>query len=120
MKKYAAMIIAMICVMTLAGGCALLPFSEDNPLTKEQETAKISEEVQNSSEPDETEETEKTEKTEKKEKEDQEEDSSILDEAEKLAAMYDYDGAIQLLKEQPDYETNTGMQDAVTEYTKTK
>ena len=77
MKKYAAMIIAMICVMTLAGGCALLPFSEDNPLTKEQETAKISEEVQNSSEPDETEETEKTEKTEKKEKEDQEEDSSF-------------------------------------------
>ena len=120
MKKYAAMIIAMICVMTLAGGCALLPFSEDNPLTKEQETAKISEEVQNSSEPDETKETEKTEKTEKKEKEDQEEDSSILDEAEKLAAMYDYDGAIQLLKEQPDYETNTGMQEAVTEYTKTK
>lgn len=37
-----------------------------------------------------------------------------------MAAMYDYDGAIQLLKEQPDYETNTGMQEAVTEYTKTK
>ncbi len=29
---------------------------------------------------------------------------SILDEAEKLAAMYDYDGAIQFLKEQADYE----------------
>lgn len=36
-----------------------------------------------------------------------------MEQAALMAVQYDYDGAIELLKSQPDYESNTDMQSAV-------
>ena len=41
-------------------------------------------------------------------------------EAKLKAAQYDYDGAMELLKSSPDYESNTEMQQAVTDYAMAK
>ena len=43
-----------------------------------------------------------------------------LAQAELMAAQYDYDGAIALLQEQPDYSSNTQMQEAVASYEETR
>lgn len=45
---------------------------------------------------------------------------SPQEQAERMAAQYDYDGAIALLKEQPDYSSNAQMQEAVASYEATK
>ena len=39
-----------------------------------------------------------------------------MEQAALMAVQYDYDGAIELLKSQPDYESNTDMQSAVSDY----
>ena len=44
----------------------------------------------------------------------------VMAEAELKAAQYDYDAAIALLKDSPDYESNTEMQQAVTDYAMAK
>lgn len=46
--------------------------------------------------------------------------SSILDQADTLAAMYDYDAAISLLQEQPDYSSDTEMQQRAAQFQSTK
>ena len=46
--------------------------------------------------------------------------SSILDQADTLAAMYDYDAAISLLQEQSDYSSDTEMQQRAAQYQSTK
>jgi hypothetical protein len=43
-------------------------------------------------------------------------ETGTLEKAEHMAAQYDYDGAIALLKESPEYETNTAMQEAVIKF----
>ena len=43
-----------------------------------------------------------------------------MEQAALMAVQYDYDGAIELLKSQPDYESNTDMQSAVSDYENTK
>ncbi len=45
---------------------------------------------------------------------------TVLDEAELLATMYDYDGAIDCLKESGYYDTNTQMQEAAASYQEQK
>ncbi len=45
---------------------------------------------------------------------------SALAQAERLAASYDYDGAIALLQEVPDYESNTAITDAIAGYEEIK
>lgn len=40
----------------------------------------------------------------------------VLEQAGRMAAGYDYDGAIELLKSAPDYETNTAISQAVSDY----
>ena len=45
------------------------------------------------------------------------ETADVMAEAQLKAAQYDYDGAIALLKASPDYESDTEMQQAVTDYT---
>ena len=44
----------------------------------------------------------------------------VMAEAKLKAAQYDYDGAMELLKSSPDYESNTEMQQAVTDYAMAK
>lgn len=46
--------------------------------------------------------------------------TSLLAEAEHKAAQYDYDGAIELLKSDSNYEKNTEFQEAVKKYEETK
>ena len=41
---------------------------------------------------------------------------NLLEQAGLMAAGYDYDGAIELLKTVPDYETNTAVTQAITDY----
>ena len=47
-------------------------------------------------------------------------DQAVMDEAALKAAMYDYDGAIELLKSQTSYSASADMQKAVTEYESAK
>ncbi len=44
----------------------------------------------------------------------------ILEQADRLAAMYDYDGAVALLQGQKDYQGNSQMQQKVSQYQETK
>ena len=50
------------------------------------------------------------------EKQQKVESSDILTKADRLAAMYDYDAAISLLQEQPDYSSDTEMQQRTAQY----
>lgn len=131
MKKYLGIVITMICIVSLLGGCALLPFSEDNPFSESKEAVKITQNSAENSEDakdqaaSETGEDSEKESSEKENSEDDSEDDAsqeetVLEQAKRLAAMYDYDSAIQLLKKQPDYETNEQMQKAVAEFEETK
>lgn len=45
---------------------------------------------------------------------------TVLDEADRLAAMYDYDAAISLLEGQPDYSSDSKMQQRAAQYQSTK
>lgn len=63
----------------------------------------------------------KAENTDSKKKKDKLKGSDgVLQKAELLAAQYDYDSAIQLLKKEPDYEKNEKMQQAVKKFEETK
>ena len=63
----------------------------------------------------------KAENTDSKKKKDKlKESGGALQKAELLAAQYDYDSAIQLLKKEPDYEKNEKMQEAVKKFEETK
>lgn len=63
----------------------------------------------------------KAENTDSEKKKDKlKESESVLQKAELLAAQYDYDSAIQLLKQEPDYEENKEMQEAVKKFEETK
>ena len=148
MKKRAiSMLLGAVCTANLLGGCSLLPFEDDVPFGKKevnqvqeiqaenpagQEGAAAGEETlevleETPQEADTTEETpsentgEAPEETEAENTaEDLAEPESPLAQAQRMAAQYDYDGAISLLQNQPDYQQNTDMQAAVTEYQNTK
>ena len=134
MKKNVRMILILFCITSLLSGCALLPFSDDNPFAKqggkkgEKEVAKIEEDPQSQSEESqEQEDKDQKQKEENKQKEDKEKkdkeaekEKTVKEQADLLAAMYDYDGVIQLLQSQPDYSSNTELQEAVAGYEATK
>lgn len=124
-KKQLKMVIAFACVLSLLSGCALFPFAEDNPFgEKDREAAKITEDTkqddENSEKAEKEDIKEDSEKKADKEKEKEEKEKTPIEEADLLAAMYDYDGAIELLKSQPDYESDSQMQEAVKGYEATK
>lgn len=111
----------------LMSGCALLPFSDDNPFSSKEnkednkEVAKLEEDSKEEQDKDEDKKDSTQEKTEEEEtQEEQDKDVSVIEQADLLAAMYDYDGAIKLLREQSDYASNTQLQEAVSGYEATK
>lgn len=111
----------------LMSGCALLPFSDDNPFSSKEnkednkEVAKLEEDSKEEQDKDEDKKDSTQEKTEEEEtQEEQDKDVSVIEQADLLAAMYDYDGAIKLLREQSDYASNTQLQEAVSGYEDTK
>ena len=111
----------------LMSGCARLPFSDDNPFSSKEnkednkEVAKLEEDSKEEQDKDEDKKDSTQEKTEEEEtQEEQDKDVSVIEQADLLAAMYDYDGAIKLLREQSDYASNTQLQEAVSGYEDTK
>lgn len=110
----------------LMSGCALLPFSDDNPFSSKEnkednkEVAKLEEDSKEKQDKDEDKKDSTKEKTEEETQEEQDKDVSVIEQADLLAAMYDYDGAIKLLREQSDYASNTQLQEAVSGYEATK
>lgn len=110
----------------LMSGCALLPFSDDNPFSSKEnkednkEVAKLEEDSKEKQDKNEDKKDSTKEKTEEETQEEQDKDVSVIEQADLLAAMYDYDGAIKLLREQSDYASNTQLQEAVSGYEATK
>lgn len=110
----------------LMSGCALLPFSDDNPFSSKEnkednkEVAKLEEDSKEEQDKNEDKKDSTKEKTEEETQEEQDKDVSVIEQADLLAAMYDYDGAIKLLREQSDYASNTQLQEAVSGYEATK
>ena len=115
MKKRVVMILCAMGLCISMAGCGLLPFSGDmiGATDSQESSADVSSEqdsdISFSSTPEEEEETEKQETSE-----------TPLEKADLMAQQYDYDGAIELLKEQPDYESDSEMQDAVKAYEEQK
>lgn len=108
MKKAAVLLITALCISML-GGCGLLPFQEDVPLAKKEAA-----EVTPTPEPEPSPTPEPTPEPE------EEAAGEVLEQAKLLAAQYDYDGAIELLKSQPDYASNQEMTAAIEEFESTK
>lgn len=135
-KKSVSVLLAAVCGSLLMSGCGLLPFAEDIPFeNKGQQTAEKPEnEGENSAEasgesasaeeisenPEEKPDKKADKKPEKKPEKPAEKPMSAMEQAALLAEQYDYDGAISVLKEQPDYDSNGKMQEAVSEYETTR
>lgn len=111
MKKAAVLLITALCISML-GGCGLLPFKEDAPMTKKEAKA-----VTPAPTP---EPTPTPEPMPEPEEETANGVRTPLEQAKLLAAQYDYDGAIELLQSQPDYASNQEMTAAVEEFESTK
>lgn len=127
MKRNLRMFLLLAVAAILMSGCALLPFSDDNPFSSKEnkednkEVAKLEEDSKEEQDKDEDKKDSTQEKTEEEEtQEEQDKDVSVIEQADLLAAMYDYDGAIKLLREQSDYASNTQLQEAVSGYEDTK
>ena len=116
-------------------GCGLIPFEQDIPfLSSRAENAETEKKTEQQTIDEQDADTEKsTEDTqqddglnegEQTDNEDTEEadekQENPMEQAALMAVQYDYDGAIELLKSQPDYESNTDMQSAVSDYENTK
>ena len=123
----------LLCAALGLNGCGLLPFADDDPFHKSASENTKNEEAQqeatgeqqeaDTAEADAQEENDQDESSnaeENTEAADTQQEESPLDQASLMAAQYNYDGAIELLKSQPDYDSNTDMQNAVSEYENTK
>lgn len=119
-------IVVLLCAAALTvtlAGCSIVPFSDDVASSQKVETEKDDQEgeidfdsqpaeqevVPEDAEPADTQEVEN-------EPEEEKEPDTPLDEAKFMAMQYDYDGAIEHLKNQPDYESNSEMQKAVEDF----
>ena len=123
----------LLCAALGLNGCGLLPFADDDPFHKSASEDTKTEEAQqettgeqqeaDTAEADAQEENDQDESSnaeENTESVNTQQEESPQDQASLMAAQYNYDGAIELLKSQPDYESNTDMQNAVSEYENTK
>ena len=119
---------AVLCVSLGFSGCGILPFEQDIPFLNSKagstETEKGTVQTDGSQDADTEQNTDTTENeqqgTSLNEGEQAETQESPLEQASLMATQYNYDGAIELLKSQPDYDSNTDMQNAVADYENTK
>ena len=134
-KKIACVTAAILSISLGVSGCGLIPFEQDIPFlssraenvetekkTEQQtideqdaDTEKSTEDTQQDDGLNEGEQTDNEDTEEADEKQE-----NPMEQAALMAVQYDYDGAIELLKSQPDYESNTDMQSAVSDYENTK
>ena len=124
-KKTVCVLTVILCASLGLSGCSLFPFEQDLPFHKS-ETENTDVESAGTT-PLETEEEQNAETDEDgndtqeiTDEQSEEEVASPLEQASLMAAQYDYDEAIELLKSQPAYDSNTDMQNAVSEYENTK
>lgn len=127
MKKRFLMLMCALTVSVSMAGCALLPFSDDVASSNVSESGGDDEDISLSSKPEEEQEPVETEDVEADDKEEKGDittsgdvEQGPLEQAKKLADQYDYDGAIELLRSQPDFDSNSEMTAAVQEYEATK
>ncbi|MDO4272953.1 MAG: polysaccharide deacetylase family protein [Eubacteriales bacterium] len=119
-KKTISILLSALCAAFLLSGCGLLPFQDDVPF-KEDEKPKAEAVTPTAvPEPEPTEEPEPEPEADTPGEDMQQGDKTPLEQASFKAVQYDYDGAIELLKSQPDYESNEDMKAAVAEYENTK
>ena len=134
-KRIACVTAAILSISLGVSGCGLIPFEQDIPFlssiaenaetekkTEQQtideqdaDTEKSTEDTQQDDGLNEGEQTDNEDTEEADEKQE-----NPMEQAALMAVQYDYDGAIELLKSQPDYESNTDMQSAVADYENTK
>ena len=134
-KRIACVTAAILSISLGVSGCGLIPFEQDIPfLSSRAENAETEKKTEQQTIDEQDADTEKsTEDTqqddglnegEQTDNEDTEEadekQENPMEQAALMAVQYDYDGAIELLKSQPDYESNTDMQSAVADYENTK
>ena len=134
-KRIACVTAAILSISLGVSGCGLIPFEQDIPfLSSRAENAETEKKTEQQTIDEQDADTEKsTEDTqqddglnegEQTDNEDTEEadekQENPMEQAALMAVQYDYDGAIELLKSQPDYESNTDMQSAVSDYENTK
>ena len=115
MKKRVVMILCAMGLYISMAGCGVLPFFGDMTGTTDSQESSAdasSEQISFSSTPEEAEEEKETAKKKTPE--------TPLEKAEMMALQYDYYGAIDLLKQQPGYESDSEMQDAVRSYEEQK
>lgn len=116
MKKRVVMILCAMGLCVSVAGCDALPFSGDLTGTansqKSSVEASAEEDISFSSKPEETEEPNEVLKKDTPQ--------SPLEKADLMAQQYDYEGAIELLKSQSEYESDSEMQDAVKAYEEQK
>ena len=124
-KKTVCVLTVILCASLGLSGCSLFPFEQDLPFHKSETENTDVESAGNT--PLETEEEQNAETDEDgndtqeiTDEQSEEEVASPLEQASLMAAQYDYDEAIELLKSQPAYDSNTDMQNAVSEYENTK
>lgn len=130
-KRIACVTAAILSISLGVSGCGLIPFEQDIPfLSSRAENAETEKKTEQQTIDEQDADTEKsTEDTqqddglnegEQTDNEDTEEadekQENPMEQAALMAVQYDYDGAIELLKSQPDYESNTDMQSAVSDY----
>ena len=134
-KRIACVTAAILSISLGVSGCGLIPFEQDIPfLSSRAENAETEKKTEQQTIDEQDADTEKsTEDTQQddglnEEEQTASEDTEEADEKQEnpmeqaalMAVQYDYDGAIELLKSQPDYESNTDMQSAVSDYENTK
>ena len=124
-KKTVCVLTVILCASLGLSGCSLFPFEQDLPFHQSETENTDVESAGNT--PLETEEEQNAETDEDgndtqeiTDEQSEEEVASPLEQASLMAAQYDYDEAIELLKSQPAYDSNTDMQNAVSEYENTK
>ena len=124
-KKTVCVLTVILCASLGLSGCSLFPFEQDLPFHKSETENTDVESAGNT--PLETEEEQNAETDEDgndtqeiTDEQSEEEVASPLEQASLMAAQYDYDEAKELLKSQPAYDSNTDMQNAVSEYENTK
>ena len=134
-KRIACVTAAILSISLGVSECRLIPFEQDIPflssIAENAETEKKTEQQtideQNADTEKSTEDTQQDdglnegEQTDNEDTEEADEkQENPMEQAALMAVQYDYDGAIELLKSQPDYESNTDMQSAVSDYENTK
>lgn len=134
-KRIACVTAAILSISLGVSGCGLIPFEQDIPFlssraenvetekkteqqTIDEQDADTEESTEDTQQDDGLNEGEQTDNEDTEEADEKQENP--MEQATLMAVQYDYDGAIELLKSQPDYESNTDMQSAVSDYENTK